>query len=819
MKCGKDLSRKFPQLTPEQGDEIIEEFGSIDPDKLDSVIDWSKNHKKRNFDAIKRANKHLRKTVIKLQDIIYGEGSEMVYGNLLAKSVGNLWKGFKIKGMKFVHHKNADSTAKKMNARKNMRFGRMMQRWTKDTGLSTNDFDSLTKDFDFGVDLIREMFRKGTKAVTKNQIAYKLSNILRDFKTLQISEANSFGAGMQILEDHLITQWHNPVKMLGHDPTKQGRKLAKTEWVDTIRPLLDEDRMGKQLTKKYLEDVYDAFTRGKTEFELHHTLSQKSLAERMSSVRELHFKDADSWMRYNTKYGHPDPIGSIFKGMDVFDERLALMEDWGPDPDKMFNLMYKQIEKDLTLRQKMKLKSSWRQINGEATIVGNPTVAEAISAVTAFQIVTKLPKAVITAFSDIAIGNAILDGHGKGFLGSYHSSFKMIYDRMRQSPKARKAELQHVVHQLGIGFDSLISSAVNRWADIGMNPGFLSTAADNFFKINGLNAWTDLWREAFSKVASNNFATKLKTSWKQLDATPEGKDFKTRLEEYNISEKDWNKLQKNESTYNLKDLLKDDPEYKNVDLSSDEFISADHVLEMTGDKELSDKIGSFFVMESRNFVPEAGASSRAMMMMQSNKGTVTGSFLQMFWTFRSLTMKFATDIYPRLATMPVKKLALHGLGPMLALGYASLATKRLIQGKEPPDITDPQTFIDAGIQSGILGVVGDLFLESMSQMDASWDEAVLGVNYELFKDMTQIMVGIVDDDIRAKDVLQKMRGNTPYVGLPLVEHVYNYAFYYPLLETYSPGHMAKMERFAEGLGGSAYMDWAKPTNFVPYGNL
>tara|TARA_B100000131_G_scaffold108811_1_gene105687 strand:- start:11 stop:2470 length:2460 start_codon:yes stop_codon:yes gene_type:complete len=816
MKCGKEIADQFENITEQEVDELILGFGMEDSSKVRDVFTWTKENWKNNTKARARAKKHIKKTYQKIQNAIFGEGDDLSYDNFLAKMVGNLWKGVQIKNFKllFAHNRNADSTASRMNARKNLRFGRMLNEWQKRTGLGPADFDKLTKDVDFGLDLIREMFSKGS---TKNILAQKLSDIIKEFKKIQVGEANSFGAGMQVLEDHLITQWHNPVKMLGSVPTKQGRLLAEAEWIDTIRPLLDEKKMKRPITTEYLSQVYRAFTKGKTEFELHHTLSNKSLAERMSSTRELHFKDADSWMRYNAKYGHPDPIGSIFKGMDVFDERLALMEDWGPDPEGMFQEMYKKMGPNLSTKQKIRLQSAWRQISGEATIVGNPALSQMVNAIQAFQIITKLPKAVISAFSDIAIGNAVLDTHGKGFLGSYGSTFKILKQRFSQSDKARQAELMHVTHQLGIGFDSLISSAVNRWADIGMNPGFMSTAADSFFKINGLNAWTDLWREAFSKVASNNFATKLKSSWKGLDETLEGKLFKQRLEEYNISEKEWNQLRDSNSTFNLKDLLKDDADYKNVDLSSDEYITADHVLSTTQNKELSDKIGNFFVFESRNFVPEAGASSRANMMLMSNKGTAFGTFLQLFWTFRSLTMKMATDIYPRIGTLPVHKLALHGFGPMVALGYASLATKKLIQGKEPPDVTDPQTFIDSGVQSGILGVAGDFLLESMNKMDSSLDESILGVNYELFKDMGEIMVGLVNDDLRAKDVLQKMRGNTPYVGLPLVEHVYNYAFYYPMLETYNPGHLSRLENFSATMAGSPYMDWAKPTNFVPYG--
>ncbi len=154
---------------------------------------------------------------------------------------------------------------------------------------------------------------------------------------------------------------------------------------------------------------------------------------------------------------------------------------------------------------------------------------------------------------------------------------------------------------------------------------------------------------------------------------------------------------------------------------------------------------------------------------------------------------------------------------MIGLGYASLSVKKLIQGKEPLDPTDLETFFASWTQSGVGGIMADIMMENMQAMDTSWDETLLGVHYELFKDLTQISAGLIQDDIRAKDVLQKMRGNTPYVGLPVVEHLYNYAFYYPMLETYNPGQLERMDSFASGLGGSPYMDWAKPSNFVPFG--
>ena len=811
--CARDIRQHFPELSEDQIDDLILAFGE-DDNLSRQFATWTKEDFKFYAENRARQKAHFNNTNRNIRSTVGSRDANVTtlekFENLLSKTVGHLWKGFSLrKNRKFNHHKNADSTANNMLARKGIRFGRMMVKWGDETGLTPHDFDKMTKDPVFGEALIRELFQLGSSG---NTIANKLARIIRDFKKLQIDEANSYGAGMRWLEDHLTTQWHNPVEMLGAIPTEAGRLQAKADWMNTIKPLLDQKRMKRKVTHKYLSQVYDAFTKGKSEFELHHTISDKTLAERMGISRELHFKSADAWMLYNKRYGHPDPVGSIFKGMDVFDERLALMEDWGPDPEGLFKSLYDEIKDDLSFTEKDRLLASWQQISGEASIVGNPGLAKAITALTSFHIVTKLPKAVITAFSDIGIGNAVLDSHGMGFVGSYANTFKMLKHRMDISDATRKAELKHVIHQLGIGFDSLISSAVNRWVDLGSVPGVASTMANNFFKINGLNAWTDLWREAFSMVASNNFALKLRKGWNDLDP-----DFKTRMEEYGFTPEDWAELQNKKATFNMKDRFGNDADYKDVELSSDEYITGDDVLQKTGNKELSDKISRFFVAESRHLVPEAGASHRAFMMRQSNRGTIAGSVLQMLYTFRSLTVKTAMDLYARGGSMGYKKLAMHGMAPMIGLGYASLTVNKLIQGKEPLDPTDPETFLASFVQSGVGGIMADLFMENMQSMDASYDEAVMGVHYELFKDLTQITAGIIQGDVRAKDVLQKMRGNTPYVGLPVVEHLYNYAFYYPMLEAYNPGQLGRMESFASGLGGTPYMDWAKPTNFIPYG--
>ena len=178
MKCGKEIADQFENITEQEVDELILGFGMEDSSKVRDVFTWTKENWKNNTKARARAKKHIKKTYQKIQNAIFGEGDDLSYDNFLAKMVGNLWKGVQIKNFKllFAHNRNADSTASRMNARKNLRFGRMLNEWQKRTGLGPADFDKLTKDVDFGLDLIREMFSKGS---TKNILAQKLSDIIK----------------------------------------------------------------------------------------------------------------------------------------------------------------------------------------------------------------------------------------------------------------------------------------------------------------------------------------------------------------------------------------------------------------------------------------------------------------------------------------------------------------------------------------------------------------------------------------------------------------------------------------------------------------
>lgn len=108
--------------------------------------------------------------------------------------------------------------------------------------------------------------------------------------------------------------------------------------------------------------------------------------------------------------------------------------------------------------------------------------------------------------------------------------------------------------------------------------GRLSRMANQFLDLNGLNQWTDFWREGFARASSVHFGNQLKKSWKDLD-----QNFRNRMDEYGITQSDWKDLQ-GIGSFSLKKRFGDDPEFKSAikELTDDEFVTPDWITENGG---------------------------------------------------------------------------------------------------------------------------------------------------------------------------------------------------------------------------------------------
>jgi len=354
---------------------------------------------------------------------------------------------------------------------------------------------------------------------------------------------------------------------------------------------------------------------------------------------------------------------------------------------------------------------------------------------------------------------------------------------------------------LGIGYEGVFGASARSVMSTPI-AGRLSRMQDNFLTWNGSHAWTNWMREGFAMMSSNHFANQIMSkNFGNLETR-----FAKLMKEYGFTEKDWIKL-KEIGTFNEKTFRADG----NI---SNNYISGDWIRQQKGPESLARRLDKFFINESKYGVPEATGKERALMYGNFNRGTIPDTATHLFWEFRTHTMSIVTNTYPRMMELGLPG-TLHML-PAVGLGYASLAAKNLLKGKEPPAYDDPAVLSDALVQSGFAGMFGDFLAGEYGRYYHKWDEATLGAAYSTFKDYGELFVGLTTGNKDAEDVWKNLRYNIPYANLFYMEGALNYGIHYGVMETFSPGYLNTLESRASQRD-EPFM--YKPSNIWSYGGF
>jgi len=700
-----------------------------------------------------------------------------------------------------------------------------------ETGLSGRAIRAMVQSRKFQQDLVKELYPFDGTMKTGNEVAFKMAKSIVDAKKRIIVELNRGGVAVRYRQDHVATQYHNPYKL---------KARGREGWIKDVRGLIDWEKTkvksvpprnlspgvvvpGHQMTiDEYLGKVFDGRTKAADQYDTAKFRMNESVGEQFAHGRELIFKDSEHWIRYNELYGHESPVHAIFNDLEVQSNRAVLVDFMGPDPHELFEEMVSEMKtkmksegREMTRWDEDGFRSRFAQLTGEAFIVGRPFIAKMVNNIAALNILSKLGKSALSSLTDISTAAMTLNHMGVGFLDAYKG---LLLNIGRQVPQA---ERNYVYRMLGVGADTILGSAASRFTIDDAIPGMMSDAVDKFFHYNGLNAWTDWSREAFSTMASMHFAKQLSKNWDNIQP-----EFKRVAEQYGIDARDWAKLQE-AGTFKVSDLAKNEPQLKGHNFSNEAFLTPDWVTKQLGPGEarLADKVSLFFVNESRIGVPEIGAGDRAIMMRTFQRGTVPGAVAQAFWQFRSYQVALFNNLGPRMYEMGFPMMGYHTLGAM-GMGYASLSLKDLASGKTPRPLDRKETYFDMLRQSGVLGFVGDGLASEYGNYYGKLDEEVLGTFYGTGKDFVTLFADMLDDKELGWEGWKAIKSNTPYANLFYTEWMYNYFINWQVMESMRQGSLQRLENWYKYEKGQEYIDlglpfvspWGKPSQFVPTGS-
>ena len=685
------------------------------------------------------------------------------------------------------------------DTRTQLMHGRIQTEFLNNTGLTRTQMHRLLRNKRFQEDVVKERFPLQKKSVTGNKEAHELAKILEKENLRVVQEANAAGAAILYDPMHVTTQYHNVPEM---------KLMGEEAWIDFTMELLDKDKTfeGFDANRGILSRIYKKITRELDD----ESDATETMADSLSASRYLHFENSESWLTYNKRFGHQDPVLAMIEGLELQSDRTVLIQRLGPDPQATYNSLKEALsDVDPKVKQLIEgegLNKRFDLLTGKSLVPGSVTLTKITSGVVSWHLITDMGKAFLSSFSDPLIQAMTMNYYGKSFLSSYHDTFKNL---KRSFNRNLGMEEQDMFKYLGIGIDGILSSASSRYINSDPVTGTLSRWADKMFMYNGLNYWTNANREGFARMSSAFMGDQTRFKWDGLTS-----QYQRILQQYGITESDWNLIHK----IGAYDIAEDiDIKNRSIDIYANErYVTPDHIRKASKSKqaqELANKLEIFFVNESKIAVPQPGKNEKAIMSFGFQRGTVPGSLAELFWLFRGFSLTMAVQQYPRMMQNGMGNTAMH-LAPAIMLGYASLTAKDLFKGKEPRDPFDSSTAAASLIQSGVSGIVGDFVYNSYSQYGFNWSDFIVGPVASDFRDAGRIFSGIVNGEEDAAKAWSAVKNNIPYANLFYLEPVVNYGFIYHIQEYLNPGYLGRTENMLRRFENNDYVEAFRPSAVV-----
>ena len=515
-----------------------------------------------------------------------------------------------------------------------------------------------------------------------------------------------------------------------HHDARAIEKMGLEEWKTYIRPLLDTkfmfDDAGRPLTNDRVDEALDSVFETITTHGLNKVKDLKvprlgkKLSRKGSERRFLYFKDADSWIAYQNKFGRGDIFTTLTDHLNSMANDVALMEAFGPNPESTFRALKTKAEsqKALTNRQKWLSESIYNIVSGKVNQGELTGVAD-------FMQTTR--NLLTSAFLGKAFLSAISDEGFTALTANYNNipAFKVVSRKLSLLNPANEADRIFATKIGLISENAMRASSGNRYSDI-YGTGMSTKIAEGVMRASLLQPWTEMGRKAFGMEFSSMLADNFGKSLDQLDD-----EVKRAFNTYGIKEKDW-------------DLFRSS---KPLDHKGAKFAD---MLEPGGDK-----FHQMVMSETDYAVPTPDARVTAITTGGLGRGTIEGQAWRSVMMLKSFPLTIAnTHIYRSLfEAANGQKIQYTGLllASTTVLGGLSLQAKDIAAGREPRSMDNPKFFAAALVQGGGLGILGDYAFSDVNRFGGGIVSTAFGPTGQLTDDIVKLTLGNLQEAIRGEE--------------------------------------------------------------------
>lgn len=560
----------------------------------------------------------------------------------------------------------------------------------------------------------------------------KIMKLADDFKQMTENmrvHFNEAGGSISKLDSYVLPQ--------GHDRTRI-KNVSKEEYVKFVKARIDPDKMvddaGKVLSEKdlmkSLEFVYDTFrTDGmnKAQGIFGPTKVSVKLSKKGSEKRFLHFKDGQSWMDYQAKFGKGDIFTTMTDMIDNNAADIALIEVLGSNPANMYQALRKYAEvqsikrgKEIPQYKLAYYDSVYKVVSGEINGGHLTTAADLNQAWSNLEIAGKLGAAFVASFTDQV--TIALAAHTNKM--SYVKTLRRSLGNFaKMAAGGGKAE-RELLSSMGLVIDTVLGRAhsLNRFSDT-YGTGITAKLAEGVLRISSLEVWTQANQKGFAMEFSSMLARNFNKKFDDLD-------FVEVLTSNGITREMWDEFRKTTPLTLRKSKFAD----------------------LTKDK--STMFHQMVLKEMEYAVPTSDARTQAMTTLGLKRMTGAGQVARSAMMLKNFPITVANNQW----TMAMTKQTTGGkaayLGTfaigMTVMGSASLMVADVLRGREPREMNGKMWF-DSFIRGGAGSLAADLGMADPTKYGRSWIDTAIGPKAGTINDFVKLTAGNVWQAVRGDE--------------------------------------------------------------------
>jgi len=474
---------------------------------------------------------------------------------------------------------------------------------------------------------------------------------------------------------------------------KYSNSQAKDAWVSFIKSKLNVKETFKKTSamgedgniidgevNTILNRTFDNIINDRSNIFTNSHVSNDTEAVKRRSRMFFQWKDTESWMDYNSKYGKGDYYSAVTGHIHSSANRIGSAQILGDNPSQMFlNLKVAQeASESKSALWHRNTEFMYKEVNGIDKTAVSPKLANFMSNIRTLSGMASLFKIAALSIPDAASAASFAQRYGYSYWSAWGEHLSHVFNLFPSD------ERKYVSSQFKLMLDSHMGY-MGKFVDAHNTSAGVSKLSSAFYKKVGIHALDNGNKISTMNIMARHLAN---MSGHTLESMP--KALRTHLDKFGITDSEWNVLRKKNKqglfTLDNVDTLTND-EVKGLYDESNKHLP---LYEVKND--LYRKVYAMFDVASENAVAQPGAFTRAMMMQGTSPGTVSGEAVRAVMQFKAFPYQFLDRVLIRGFMDADGPMAKTNFALSLMLGTLPLSVGANMfdywtDGKSFPDIT------------------------------------------------------------------------------------------------------------------------------------